>query len=78
MTAPLWRDMECELIKRGLAPQMDWTDYGAMLEVIRKRMVQEFGTNRCTGWLYDEAYLADIGKHTREHSNDYGVLSDNY
>lgn len=78
MTAPLWRDMECELIKRGLAPQMDWTDYGAMLEVIRKRMVQEFGTNRCTGWLYDEAYLADIGQHTREHSNDYGVLSDNY
>ena len=78
MTAPLWRDMECELIKRGLAPQMDWTDYGAMLEVIRKRMVQEFGTNRCTGWLYDEAYLADTCQHTREHSNDYGVLSDNY
>lgn len=66
MTEPLWRDIECELISRGLAPQMDWSDYGAMLEVIRKRMVQEFGTNRCTGWLYDQAYLADIGQHTNE------------
>jgi hypothetical protein len=64
MTAPLWRDLECELISRGLAPQMDWSDYGAMLEVIRKRMVQELGTSRCTGWLYDEAYRADMGEHT--------------
>jgi hypothetical protein len=56
--------MECELISRGLAPQMDWSDYGAMLEVIRKRMVQEFGTSRYTGWLYDEAYRADCGEHT--------------
>jgi len=56
--------MECELISRGLAPNMDWTDYSAMLEVIRKRMVAELGTSRCTGWLYDEAYRADIGEHT--------------
>ena len=66
MTAPLWRDMECELISRGLAPQMDWSDYGAMLEVIRKRMVQELGSNRCTDWLYDQEYLVDIGQHTNE------------
>jgi len=49
MPLPVWRDMECELISRGLAPNMDWSDYGAMLEVIRKRMVSELGTNRCTG-----------------------------
>lgn len=64
MTSPVWRDMECELISRGLAPNMDWTDYSAMLEVIRKRMVAELGTSRCTGWLYDEAYRADKGEHT--------------
>jgi hypothetical protein len=64
MTAPLWRDMECKLISRGLAPNMDWSDYGAMLEVIRKRMVLELGTSRCTGWLYDEVYRADCGEHT--------------
>jgi len=64
MTAPVWRDMECELISRGIAPNMDWSDYAAMLEVIRKRMVAELGTNRCTGWLYDEAHRAHMGEHT--------------
>ena len=63
MTAPVWRDIECELISRGLAPNMNWSDYGAMLEVIRKRMVSELGTSRCAGWLYDETYRADMGKH---------------
>ena len=61
MTAPLWREMETALIARGIAPQLDWTDYGALLAVIEAQMREN--TQQGSAYLRSEALRADRGAY---------------
>lgn len=61
MTAPLWREMEMELIARGIAPQFDHTDYGALLSLIERKMLAD--TKQGSAYLRSEARRADRAEY---------------
>jgi hypothetical protein len=60
---PLWRDIEAALIARGIPPNMDWTDYGAMLQMISQHLVGRFGETPQSLWLKNEADRAYRGEY---------------
>ena len=59
--APLWREMEKALIARGIAPQLDWTDYAALLRLIEAHMRE--ATTQGSAFLRCEALRADRGQY---------------
>ena len=60
---PLWREMESALIARGIPPNLDWTDHGAMLQLIAQHLIGHFGESPHSQWLKNEADRAYRGEY---------------
>ena len=60
---PLWRDIESTLIARGIPPNLDWTDHGAILQLIAQHLIGHFGESPHSQWLKNEADRAFKGSY---------------